>query len=76
MHAVAGGSLFQECLPIQTHGNRCECLKMCSQNKSTKAFFSAVGVLIALLQDRVICFGITLVSVSRGGGGRKEREIK
>ena len=49
---------------------------MRSQNKSTKAFFSAVGVLLVLLQDRFICFEITLVSVTRRGGGKKEREIK
>lgn len=58
--------MFQECLPIQTHGNRREFLTMCSQNKSTEAFFSAVGVLMVLLQDRFVCFKIILVSVTKG----------
>lgn len=39
------------------------CLKMCSQAKSLKAFFIAVGGLNVLLHDRFTCCKMILVSV-------------
>ena len=45
------------------------CLKMCSQTKSLKAFFIAVGGLNVLLHDRFTCFKMILVSVTRRGMG-------
>lgn len=51
------------------------CLKMCSQTKSLKAFFIAVGGLNVLLHDRFTCYKMILVSITgRGVGGSWERK--